>query len=159
MNSETDCTPQASSSDTADASLQIVSEKVVEHTGELGEAMMQLVAPAAPNEAAAVFGQRLEKVAHSLGQIYEDANSSAQSIYQLADEGFRRHYELGMHFIEELVLARTPTEVLQLQLRSFAAQFELFAEHTREMQRQFARTYLASFAIRGAHDPAVGNTV
>jgi len=98
MNSETDGSPQASSSDTADASVQIVPEKVVEHTGELREAMMQLVAPAAPNEAAAVFSQRLEKVAHSLGQIYEDANSSAQSIYQLADEGFRRHYELGMPF-------------------------------------------------------------
>jgi hypothetical protein len=88
--------------------------------------MMQLVAPAAPNEAAAVLGQRLEKVAHSLGQIYEDANSSAQSIYQVADEGFRRHYELGMHFIEELVLARTPAGVLQLQLKFFAAQFKLF---------------------------------
>jgi hypothetical protein len=126
---------------------------LAEYTIELGEAMVQFVAPTAPNAAAEAFGHRFEKVAHSLEQIYQDANSSAQSIYQVADEGFRRHFELGMHFIEELVLAKAPAAVPQLQLSFFSAQFELFAEQAREMQRQFARTYLAPFAIRGAHDP------
>jgi hypothetical protein len=111
MSFDTDRLPQAvtSSSDAAanaSHSLQIVSEKLAEHTIEFGEAMAQFVAPAAPNEAAEAFSHRLEKVAHSLGQIYQDANSSAQSMYQVADEGFRRHSELGMHFIEELVLKR-----------------------------------------------------
>ena len=50
-------------------------------------------------------------------------------------------------------------EALQLQLSLFSAQLELFAEQTREMQRQFARTYLAPLAIRGAHGPSVGKTV
>ena len=121
--------------------------------------MVQFVAPTAPNEAAEAFGHRFEKVAHSLEQIYQDANHSAQSIYQVADEGFRRHSELGKHFIEDLVLARTPNEALQLQLNFFSAQLELFAEQTREMQRQFAGTYLAPFAIRGAHGLSVGKTV
>lgn len=164
MSFDTDRLPQAvtSSSDAAaDAShsLQIVPEKLAEHTIELGEAMVQFVTPTAPNEAAEALGHRLEKVAHSLGRIYQDANSSAQSIYQVADEGLRRHSELGMHFIEEFVLARTPAEVLQLQLSFFSAELDLFAEQTREMQRQFSRTYLAPFAIRDAHDPAVGKTV
>ena len=56
-----------------------------------------------------------------------------------------------MHFIEELVLARTPDEVLQLQLSFFSAKLELFAGQTRAMQRHFA--------IRGAHGPSVGKTV
>jgi hypothetical protein len=124
---------------------------LAERTIEFGEAMVQFVAPTAPNEAAKAFGHRFEKVA--LEQIYQDANSSAQSSYQVVDEGFRRHFELGMHFIEELVLAKTSAEVLQPQLSFFSAQFELFAEQAREIQRQFARTYLAPFAIRGSHDP------
>jgi hypothetical protein len=162
MSSDTDGLPRAVPSSTAEDtshSLQIVPEKLAEHTIELGEAMVQFVAPAAPNKAAEAFGHRFEKVAHSLEQIYQDANHSAQPIYQVADEGFRRHSELGMHFIEELVLARTPNEALQLQLNFFSAQLELFAEQTREMQRQFARTYLAPLAIRGAHRPSVGQTV
>ncbi|MGB7913798.1 MAG: hypothetical protein WCF79_00635, partial [Rhodomicrobium sp.] len=125
MSSDTDGLPRAVPSSTAaDAShsLQIVPEKLAEHTIQLGEAIAQFVAPTAPNEAAEALGHRFEKVAHSLEQIYQDANNSAQSIYQVADESFRRHFELGMHFIEELVLARTPDEALQLQLSFFSAQ-------------------------------------
>ncbi len=120
--------------------LQIVPEKLVEHTTELGEAMMEFVAPAAPNEAAQVFGKRLEKVTHSLEQIYEDASGSARSFQQVADEAFRRYYELGQHFVDELVLARSPAEVFGLQMAYFRAQFELFTEQSQEMQRQFAKT-------------------
>jgi len=132
--------------------LQIVPEKFAEHTEALGEAVMQLVAPAAPNEAVEVFGHRLEKVADSLGQIYQDANSSALSIHQAADEAFRRYSELGMHFVEDLVLARSPDEIIKLQVNFFSAQFELLAEQSREMQRQFAKTYLAPLAKFGALD-------
>jgi hypothetical protein len=127
---------------------------LAEHTEALGATMMQLVAPAAPNEAAEVFGHRLEKVAHSIGHIYQDANSSAQSFHQAADEAFRRHFELGMHFVEELVQVRSPDEVLKLQLSFFSAQFELLTEQSREMQRQFAKTYLAPLARSGAPDSA-----
>jgi|SRR5208337_231015 len=107
MSSDTGVLPHAGtfSGDDAGVSkpLQIVPRKLAEHTEAFGEAMMQLVAPAAPNEAAEVFGHRLEKVANSIGQIYQDTNSSAQSFHQAADEAFRRHFELGMHFMEELV--------------------------------------------------------
>jgi hypothetical protein len=146
MTSDAGVSPQAlmSSSDGLDVSspLQIVPEKLAEHTEAFGQAVMQLVAPAAPNEAVEVFGHRLEKVADSLGQIYQDANSSALSIQQAADEAFRRHYELGMHFVEELVHVRTPDEFIKLQVNFFSAQFELIAEQSREMQRQFAKPVL-----------------
>jgi hypothetical protein len=75
MSSDTDGLTQAVPSSTAaDAShsLQIVPEKLAEHTIELGEAIAQFVAPTAPNEAAEAFGHRFEKVAHSLEQIYQD---------------------------------------------------------------------------------------
>jgi hypothetical protein len=137
--------------------LQIVPEKFAEHTEALGEAVMQLVAPAAPNEAVELFGHRLEKVGDSPGQIYQDANSSALSIHQAADEAFRRYYELGMHFVEDLVLARSPDEIIKLQVNFFSAQFELLAEQSREMQRQFARTYLSPLAKIRALDPAAAN--
>jgi hypothetical protein len=161
MTSDAGVLPQAvtSFSDATDvpSPLQIVPEKFAEHTEAFGEAVMQLVAPAAPNEAVEVFGHRLEKVADSLGQIYQDANSSALSIHQAADEAFRRYYELGMHFVEELVHVRSPDEVIKLQVNFFSAQFELMAEQSREMQRQFARTYLAPLAKIGAPDPATAN--
>lgn len=129
------------------APLQIVPEKFAEHTEAfLGEAVIQLVAPASSNEAVEVFGHRLEKVADFLGQICQDANSSVLSIHQAADEAFRRYYELGMHFVEDLVLPRSPDEIIKLQVNFFSAQFELLAEQSRDMQREFARTYLAPFA-------------
>jgi hypothetical protein len=161
MTSDAGVLPQAvtSSSFATDlpSPLQIVPEKFAEHTEALGEAVMQLVAPAAPNEAVEVFGHRLEKVADSLGQIYQDANSSALSMHQAADEAFRRHYELGMHFVEELVHVRSPDELIKLQVNFFSAQFELMAEQSREMQRQFAKTYLAPLAKVGTPHPAVAN--
>ena len=55
MSSDTDGLPRAVPSSTAaDAShsLQIVPEKLAEHTIQLGEAIAQFVAPTAPNEAA-----------------------------------------------------------------------------------------------------------
>ena len=140
-------------------SLPIVPEKPADHTEALGEAVMQFAVPAAPGAAAAVFGQRFEKVAQSLGQIYRDANSSAQSIQRAADEAFRRQFELGMHFVEDLVLARSPAEVLKLQLAYFAAQFEFVAEQSKEMQSQFARAFLAPLAKSGAADTDGHKTV
>ena len=138
--------------------LPIVPEKPAEHMEALGEAVMQF-AVAARGAAGDVFGQRFEKVAQSLGRIYRDANSSAQSIQQAADEAFRRQFELGMHFVENLVLARSPAEVLKLQLDYFAAQFEFVAEQSKEMQSQFARAFLAPLAKSGASDTDGRKTV
>ena len=64
MSSDTDGLPRAVPSSTAaDAShsLQIVPEKLAEHTIQLGEAIAQFVAPTAPNEAAEALGHRFEK--------------------------------------------------------------------------------------------------
>jgi len=139
--------------------LPIVPEKPAEHMEALGEAVMQFAVPAAPGAVGDLFGQQFEKVAQSLGQIYRDANSSAQSIQQAADEAFRRQFELGMHFVENLVLARSPAEVLKLQLDYFAAQFEFIAEQSKEMQSQFARAFLAPLAKSGAADTDGRKTV
>ena len=126
-------------------SLPIASEKPAEHTEALGEAVMQFAVPATPRAAADVFGQRFEKV--------------AQSLQQAADEAFRKQFELGMHFVEDLVLARSPAEVLKLQLAYFAAQFEFVAEQSKEMQSQFARAFLAPLAKSGAADTDGHKTV
>ncbi len=79
----------------------ILPEKLAEHTEEFGQAVMKLMAPVAePNEAAGDLGHRLEDVSRSLEHIYQDANSSAQSLNHAAGEAFRQHYELGMHFLK-----------------------------------------------------------
>jgi len=64
-----------------------------------------------------------------------------------------------MHFVENLVLARSPAEVLKLQLDYFAAQFEFVAEQSKEMQSQFARAFLAPLAKSGAADTDGHKTV
>ena len=46
-----------------------------------------------------------------------------------------------MHFLEELVLAKSPAEALGLQINFLNAQFELVSEQTREMQRHFVRAF------------------
>ena len=139
-------------------SLPIVPEKPAGHMEALGEAVMQF-AVAARGAAGDVFGQQFDKVAQSLERIYRDANSSAQSIQQAADEAFRRQFELGMHFVENLVLARSPAEAFKLQLDYFAAQFEFVAEQSKEMQSQFARAFLAPLAKSGAADTDGRKTV
>jgi hypothetical protein len=116
-------------------SLPIGLQKPAEHMEALGEAVMQFAVPAARRAAADVFGQRF-----------------AQSLQQAADEAFRKQFELGMRFVEDLVLARSPAEVLKLQLAYFAAQFEFVAEQSKEMQSQFARAFLAPLAKSGAAD-------
>ncbi len=127
----------------------VIPEKLPEHTEALGQAVLELMTPVEPGEAAKVFGRRIDRVVQSLGQISQDASSSAQSINHAAEEVFRRHFELGMHFLEDLVMARHPAEVLRLQLNFVSAQFELFAEQTREMQSHFARTFFAPAAKGG----------
>jgi hypothetical protein len=126
-------------------SLPIGLQKPAEHMEALGEAVMQFAVPAARRAAVDVFGQRFEKV--------------AQSLQQAADEAFRKQFELGMHFVEDLVLARSPAEVLKLQLAYFAAQFEFVAEQSKEMQSQFARAFLAPLAKSGAADKDGRKTV
>jgi hypothetical protein len=123
-------------------SLPIGLQKPAEHMEALGEAVMQFAVPAARRAAADVFGQRF-----------------AQSLQQAADEAFRKQFELGMRFVEDLVLARSPAEVLKLQLAYFAAQFEFVAEQSKEMQSQFARAFLAPLAKSGAADKDGRKTV
>lgn len=126
----------------------VIPEKLAEHTGALQHAMIELMAPpvAEPKVAAAEFGHRLENVALSLDQIYQDANTSFQSVNHVAEEAFRRHFELGMHFFEELAVARGPVEALKLQFNFFSAQFNLLTEQAKEMQQQFAGLFLAAQA-------------
>jgi hypothetical protein len=135
------------------APVSIIPEKLAEHTGAFGQAIVELITPTAeePKEAAVAFGHRLDNVVHSLDQIYHDANESFQSVNHVAEEAFRRHYELGMHFFEDLAHVRNPIEALKLQFNFFQAQFSLLTEQAKEMQQQFAGLYHApkTAAIQG----------
>ncbi len=115
MNTEEGALPldETSSAEATDVAphVSIIPEKLAEHTGAFGHAMIDLITPSAeePKEAAAAFGHRLENVVHSLDQIYHDANEFFQSVNHVAEEAFRRHYELGMHFFEDLAQCGTPS--------------------------------------------------
>ncbi len=146
------------------AAFAVIPEKLAEHTGALQHAMIELMAPPAPEpkEAAAAFGHRLENVVHSLDQIYQDANTSFQSVNHVAEEAFRRHYELGMHFLEDLAVVRNPVDALKLQFNFFSAQFGLLAEQAKEMQQQFSGLYLAAQTpaikkLEAEKRPAIGD--
>lgn len=92
-----------------------------------------------------------ESVAQPWAQAYEGATISAQSLYHIAEESFRRHFELGLHFLQDLALAQTPAESLKLQLDFFSAQFELLAEQSREAQSQAAKLFLTPFEASTFH--------
>ncbi len=125
---------------------------------------MQLIAApvGGQDQNADSIGHRLEDVSHSLDQIYQDANDSAQSINFAASEVFRQHFELGMHFFEALAVARGPLEVLNLQFNFFSAQFGLLAEQSKELQHGIAKTYLLpaarAFGSATVAEPAAGRS-
>jgi hypothetical protein len=122
-------------------SASIVPEKLAEHTEALSHAMMGLMVPQAadPKEAAEAFSHRLGDVSHSLELIYQDANDSMTSLSHATEEAFRRHYELGLHFLQDLAVAKGPAEAVRLQFSFLAAQSELLVEQSKELQRQFAQ--------------------
>jgi hypothetical protein len=97
--------------------------------------------PANASETVEFFSHRLGEVTHSLDRMYQDANTSVQSLNNAAGEAFRRQYELGVHFWEDLAVAKGPAEVLRLQVRFLSAQAELFTEQSKELQRQFAHMF------------------
>jgi hypothetical protein len=133
--------------------VSILPEKLAEHTEALSHAMMGLMAapPAAdPKEAAEAFSHRLGEVSHSLDLLYQDANSSVQSLGHVASEAFRRQYELGLHFLQDLAVAKGPAEAVRLQFGFFSAQAELLVEQSKELQRQFAQVLLSSNAKMAA---------
>ncbi len=119
----------------------ILPEKLVEHTEALEHALIDLIAPAPGglNESLEAFNHRVENVAHSFDAIYQDTNTSLQSVNVVAGEVFRQQYEIGMRFFEDLVVARTPLEVINLQVGFFKAQFALFSAQAKEAQAQFSR--------------------
>lgn len=71
-------------------------------------------------------------------------------LQQAASEGFRRHFELGLHFAEDLVLAKDPDEALKLHFDFFTAQIKLLGEQAAEMQGCFAEMFRAAIAKNGA---------
>jgi hypothetical protein len=132
----------------------IVPEKLAEHTEAFGHAMMDLMTtPVAGVGKPDVFNQRLDEVSHSLDLIYQDANSSMQSLNIAAEEAFRRQYELGLHLMQDLAVVKSPVEALHLQFNFLAAQAELFVEQSKEMQRQFSNMFFAFKAGGRADGP------
>ena len=123
--------------------MSILPEKPAEPT----PAIELLPPPAASaGEALEVFNPRLDNVTRPVDLMYQGANSSVQSLNVAAGEAFRRQFELGLHFWEDLTVARGPADVLSLQARFLSAQAELFAEQSREIQRQFVHVFLAPVA-------------
>jgi hypothetical protein len=124
--------------------VSIVPEKLAEHTEALGHAMMELMVPPAadPREAVEAFSHRLGDVSQSLELIYQDANDSMHSLSHAAEEAFRRHYELGLHLLQDLAVAKGPAEAVRLQFAFLSAQSELFVEQSKELQRHFAQILL-----------------
>jgi hypothetical protein len=121
----------------------ILPEKLAEHTVEFEHALIDLIAPPVGvgdfNGNVEAFNHRIENVAHSVEALYQDTNTSIQSMNVAATEIFRQQYEIGMRFLEDLVVARTPVEVMNLQVEFFKAQFDLFTAQAKEVQGQFAR--------------------
>lgn len=119
----------------------IMPEKLAEHTEAFEHALIDLIAPPVGdfNGNVEAFNHRMENVAHSVEALYQDTNTSLQSMNVAAGEIFRQQYEIGMRFLEDLVVARTPVEVMNLQVDFFKAQFELFTAQAKEVQAQFTR--------------------
>jgi hypothetical protein len=121
-----------------------IPEKLAEHTEAFGHAMMDLITtPVAGVGKPEVFNQRLDEVSHSLDLIYQNANSSMQTLNIAAEEAFRRQYELGLHLMQDLAVVKSPAEAFHLQFNFLAAQAELFMEQSKEMQRQFTSMFSA----------------
>jgi hypothetical protein len=121
----------------------ILPEAPEETTQAAGQVALGLFQPVGAGEAVEAFTQKFGAVTHSLDRMYQGANTSMQSLNFAAGEAFRRHYELGVHFCEDLAVARTPVEVVRLQAKYLSAQAELFVEQSKEFQRQFAQMFLA----------------
>jgi hypothetical protein len=121
----------------------ILPEKLAEQTGAFGHAAIKLMA--APvgqqKEAAEIFSSRLEDVARSLDRILQDANRSALSVNAAIGEAFRVNVEQGLRFFDDLVAAKGPCDVLNLQFGFLSSQMQLFTEQSKDLQREFAKNF------------------
>jgi Phasin protein len=131
----------SSGSSGVSAPFSVLPEKWTEHTGALGQAMIQLMA--APRgehkEAARVISQHITE---TVGQIYNDANSSAQSINAIITEAVRLNFEQTMRFLEDFANAKGPADAIGLQFGFFDAQARLFAHQSKIMQQELAKMFL-----------------
>jgi hypothetical protein len=124
----------------------ILPEKLAEQTGAFGHAAIKLmVAPAGERkEAVETFSSRLEDVALSLDRIIQHANSSTLSVNAAIGEAFRANAEQGLCFLDDLVMAKGPSDVLTLQFIFLSNQMQLFAEQSKELRRELSRVFCAS---------------
>ncbi len=140
--------PASSGSGGVSAPFSILPEKLAEQTEALSQAVIQLIAsaPVEQQKAAQMLGGRLEDMAHSFDRMYQDANHSAQSLNAAFGEVFRRNMEHALRFVDDLAQVREPSEAFTLQFGYFTAQFQLWAQETSVIQREFAKVFFGGQA-------------
>jgi hypothetical protein len=143
--------PVSSGSSGVSAPFSILPEKIAQQTEALGQAMLQfMAAPAGEHgEAASALSSKLEDATQSLDRICLDASSCVHSMTAAAGEALRKGIELGTRFLEDLAGAKSPSDAIRLQLGFFTAQFQLFAESSTAMQREFAKFFTAPSNLTG----------
>jgi hypothetical protein len=122
----------------------ILPEKLVERTEGFGQAILDLIArPVADaREVGEMFAAPIGEIARSFDHIYQEANTSAQSMGATLAEAVRVNVEHGLLFIEDLVGAKGPSDAVNLQFTYFTKQTQLFAEQVKDFQLAWSRSFL-----------------
>jgi hypothetical protein len=138
----------SSGSSGVSAPFSVLPEKWAEQTEALGQAMIQLMAaPSGEQKKAAKMVT--QRIAESIGQIYNDANSSAQSLNAVMAEAVRLNIEQAMRFLEDFANAKGPADAIGLQFGFLDAQARLFAYQSQVLQRELVKLFLPHGAKPG----------
>lgn len=121
----------------ASARFSILPESLAEQTGNLGQAVLQLMtAPAAgQNEAAETVAHRFEDIAHSFEQFWR-ASGASQSLGAAVGTAMRLNAEHAIRLVQDLAQAKGPLDAFSSQLDYMNAQAQSFAEIWR---KEFSR--------------------
>jgi len=127
------------------APFSVLPEQWAEQTGALGHAMMQLFAVPAEGQrkAAEDLTSRLEGMASSLEQVYQDANNSVQSVNVAVVETARLTLEQTLQFCHELAVANGPADAIRIQLGFLQSQAQLFSQQVKAIQREVSRLLMS----------------
>jgi hypothetical protein len=133
----------SSGSSGVSAPVSMLPERWAEQTGALGQAMMQLFALPAESQqkGAGDLTSRLEFVTQSIGQVYQGANNSAQSVNAVIVESTRLAIEQTLRFCQDLAGAASPADMIGIQAGYVQSQAALIARQTNAIQREFSKLF------------------
>ena len=131
----------SSGSSGVSAPFSVLPEQWAGQTGALGHAMMQLFCfpTGGQRQAAEALTARLEGVTHSMEQIFQGANSPAQSANVAVAEAARTSIEQALQFCQDLAGASGPADAIGIQLAYLQSQAKLFAQQVQAIQREVSR--------------------